>query len=231
MKMFFRFFLAVVLVGTLFTLPGSAGWGDSLKQAGDAGSEALGLSYTPSEADAGIREILHMGTDYAVEELGKSGGFSANPAASIPLPDSLSSMVGTSGLLSIFNTAAEDSVDSVGGIFNKTIDTMDIGDPTSMVGGSDTAITDYFEKTARPQLKEMARPVVAQSLETAGLGTYTQAISSAQMLSNATGTSFAPEDYVTDHVLDSMFQYIGDQEKDLRANGAANASDLLKKLF
>lgn len=231
MRLILQFQVSLFLSITLLVLPGMAGWGDSLKEMGDTGSKAIGLPYTPTEADAGIREVLHMGTDYAVAELGKDGGFAANPAASIPLPDMLSSMIGESGLLSSFNTAAESSVEPIGGLFHKTIDTMDIGNPASMVSGSDTSITDYFEETARPTLKELARPIVEQQLETAGLGAYTNAISAAQLMSNASGSPFNPTDYVTDKALDAMFMYIGDQEKDLRSNGAANASELLKKLF
>jgi len=231
MRLILQLFVSLFLTVTLLILPGIAGWGDTLKGVGDTGSQAIGLPYTPTEADAGIREVLHMGTDYAVSELGKNGGFSANPAASIPLPDMLSSMVGASGLLSSFNTAAEGAVEPMGELFHKTIDTMDIGNPVSMISGSDTSITDYFEETARPTLKELARPMVGQQLETAGLGAYTNAISAAQLLSNASGSPFDPTDYVTDKALDAMFMYIGDQEKDLRSNGAANASELLKKLF
>ncbi|WP_319542187.1 DUF4197 domain-containing protein [uncultured Pseudodesulfovibrio sp.] len=231
MRLILHFPISFLLTATLFVLPGIAGWGDSLKSMGDTGSKAVGLPYTPTEADAGIREVLEMGTDYAVAELGKSGGFSANPVTAIPLPDMLSTMVGTSGLLSSFNTAAEESAAPIGGIFHQTIDSMDIGNPVSIISGSDTSITDFFEQTARPTLKDLARPVIEQNLNAAGLGSYTNAISAAQLMSNASGSPFDPVDYVTDRSLDAMFMYIGDQEKDLRSNGAASASELLKKLF
>jgi len=231
MKQIIQFPISFFLIVTILVLPATAGWGDSLKSAGDAGAKAVGLPYTPTEADAGIRELLHMGTDYAVTELGQKGGFSNNVAAAIPLPKTLSSMIGSSGLLSSFNTAAEKSVETIGGIFHKTINTMDIGNPVSMISGSDTSITDYFEETARPTLKEMARPVVENQLGAAGLSTYTNAIKTAQALSNTSGTTFDPVDYVTDKTLDAMFTYIGEEEKNLRSSGASGASELLKKLF
>lgn len=231
MRLILPFPVSLFLVVTVLAFPGIAGWGDSLKSVGDAGAKAVGLPYTPTEADTGIRELLHMGTDYAVTELGQEGGFSNNMTAAIPLPSMLSSMIGGSGLLTSFNTAAEQSVETVGTIFHKTIDIMDIGNPVSMISGSDTSITDYFEETARPTLKEQAQPVVAQHLDAAGLGAYTNAIKTAQLLSNASDAPFDPVEYVTDKTLDSMFTYIGQKEKDLRASGASGASELLKKLF
>ncbi|BCS89416.1 DUF4197 domain-containing protein [Pseudodesulfovibrio sediminis] len=211
-----------------------AGWGDIPKSVGDAASTAAGLPYTPSEATAAIKEVLGMGTDSAVETLGTSGGFMDDPVAAIPLPDMFKNMGSdSSGLLSALNTAAEDSVPSVGGLFKDAIDNLDVSNPTAMLdsGSSDTAITTYFEGQSRASLKTLAKPIVSKSLDAAGAGTYLSALTTAQQAASITGTTFDPVDYVTDQTLDAMFHYIGEQEKNLRSTGGAGASALLQKIF
>lgn len=217
--------VALLLTALLASTPSIAGWGDAIKAAGDAGAKAVGLSYTPSEAEAGIKEVLKLGTDSAVSELGSSGGFSVNPATAIGLPDSLSSLADATGLLSIFNSAAESSVPAVGKAFKSAIDDLDITNPGGMIGGGDTSITNYFEQASRPMLKKLARPIVSQSLDSAGMGPYMGAMSVASQ-----GTGFDPVDFLTERTLDGMFLYIGEKEKSLRSTGGG-ASELLKKLF
>jgi len=222
------FISALTLTTLLATGLAFAGWGDALKAAGDAGAEAAGLSYTPSEAEAGIKEVLSMGTDSAVSNLGKSGGFSMNPANAIPVPDALKSLGDNAGLMSMFNSAAESSVPSIGGLFNNSINDLDVSNPTSMLGSgsADTAITNYFDQQSRPHLRKLARPIVAESLDAAGAGGTMSAMSTAMQ-----GTGFDPVDYVTDQTLDVMFRYIGEKEKSLRSSGGAGASSLLQKIF
>jgi hypothetical protein len=222
-------FLTAVLAATLTLTAGLAlgGWGDALKSAGEIG-KAAGLSFSSLEADSAIKEVLTLGKDYAIETLGKDGGFSDNVAAAISLPGSLSSLIGKSGLTSTLNSAAEDAVLSLDGIFDKTIEGMDVSDPTALLESRDstTFITDYFEGQARPTLKELAIPFVKKSLENAGMSSYTTAISA---ISQTTG--FDPVDYTTDQTLDAVFHYMGEKEKSLRESGGEGASTLLQKVL
>jgi len=216
---------ALMLTAMLISTPASAGWGDALKAAGDAGAKAAGLSYTPSEAEAGIRKVLTLGTDSAVSKLSSGGGFSANPATAIGLPDSLSSLGDAAGLLSTFNSAAESSVPSIGGLFKTAIGDLDVPNPGAMIGGGDTSITSYFEKVSRPAIRKLAKPIVSRSLDAAGMGPYVGAMSMASQ-----GAGFDPVDFVTDKTLDGIFLSIGEKEKTLRSTGGGT-SELLKKLF
>lgn len=205
-----------------------AGWGDALKTAGDAGAKAAGLSYTPSDAVAGIKEVLSLGTDSAVSTLEKPGGFSSDSALAIPMPDMFSSMVDSTGLLSSFNKAAEASAPETGSIFMDAIKNLDISNPAALLGGGDDAITKFFESSSRESLKELVKPVVSSSLDAAGVGSYLNAMTAAQTAAGA--IPFDAADYVTDYTLDGMFYLIAAQEKDIRSTGGG-ASELLKKLF
>lgn len=228
MKLKYILFPTALIVFLLAATLCLAGWGDALKNAGDAGAKAAGLSYTPSDAIAGIREVLSLGTESAVSTLEKPGGFSSDPALSIPMPDMLKGFGDSTGLLSTFNKAAESSVPSTGSIFMDAIQNLDISNPVALLGGSDDAITKFFESSSRDTLKKLVKPVINTSLDTAGVGTYLSAMSAAQTATG--GTPFDPVDYVTDYTLDGMFSLMAMQEKELRSTGGGT-SELLKKLF
>lgn len=220
----------VIAISLAFSSIAMAGWGDTLKQAGsaaaDAGATAAGLPYTPSEALAGIKEVLSLGTEYATSSLSAPGGFSSNPLTAFSLPTNLSGLADSTGLLSSLNTAAEDSVPGTGNIFMNAISNLTLSDPTALINGGDDAITRFFESSSRATLKSLITPVVESSVESAGVAPYLSALSS-----GVTGTSFDPIDFVADRTLDGMFLLMGQKEKELRASGGASASDLIQKLF
>lgn len=232
---FISIFFSTVVLATLMTGTGSAGWGDTLKSVGsdyaDQGATTAGLPYTPSEAVAGVKEILSLGTDSAVSQLGTSGGFSSNPATAIPLPDMFKGMGDTSGLLGAFNKAAEASIPSTGNVFMDAIQSLTIDNAAMLLGGGDDAITRFFEQSSRSTIKKLVKPIVGKSLEASGANTYLNALMGAQQMSGVSGPPFDAADFVTDKTLDSMFYLIGAQEKSIRANGGAGTTELLKKIF
>lgn len=216
----------------LLALPAHAAWGDALKQAGttlaDEQATAAGLSFTPTQAMSGVREVLSMGTDSAVATLGSDGGFAEASPFGIDLPDILSGMPGTGGLTSLMNTAAETAVVPTGELFKTAINDLDASDPTALVSGGSRTITKYFESSSRDRLKTLAKPLVGRALDTAGVSGYAGAVAAA---SQAAGTPFDMEGYVTDAMLDSMFELIGQKEESIRAGGVEGASQLLRTLF
>ena len=224
------------LAALLLLIPhaATAGWGDALKQAGsdlaDQQAKEAGLSYTPSEALAGIKEVLSDGTDYGVSALTSGKGFSASPATTLSLPDALSGLAGSSDLLSAMNTAAMAAVPDTGGVFKDAIGDLSVSNPTSLLGGSSTAITDYFESASRDSIKPLVKPVVEKCASAAGVDTYLAPLSAA-MQASGTGAGFDVNDYLADQVLDAMFHYMGEKETALRESGGAGASALLQKLL
>lgn len=227
-----KYFLLALILGILMTTaaPAPAGWGDALKAAGDAGAKSMGLSVTPSQAEQGLRELLVMGTDSAVESLSADGGFSKNAATALALPDSYQKLAETLApqLLANLNKAAESAIPAVGEVFKKTISTMEFANPSSLISGKSDAVTRYFEKSARASLAENAAPLIQAALEQAGGGT---ALSAIKQLSGLTGVAFDPVGYLTEKTLNSMFLYIAQTEKGIRSGDIEATSELLKKLF
>ncbi|WP_319581530.1 DUF4197 domain-containing protein [uncultured Pseudodesulfovibrio sp.] len=222
--------LLLVLTLTWSAAPASAGWGDALKAAGDAGAKAAGLSVTPSQIESAFRELLSMGADSAVESLSADGGFSQLAATSLSLPDSYQKIAETvaPNLLANLNSAAESAVPAIGELFQKTIKTMEFANPSGLLSGKDDAVTSYFEDSARSGLSTNAAPLIKSALEQAGAGT---ALNAAQKLSAMTGTDFDPVSYLTEKTLDSMFLYMAKTEKDVRSGDLAVTSELLQKVF
>jgi hypothetical protein len=211
-------------------VPASAGWGDALKAAGDAGAKAAGLSVTPSQIESAFRELLLLGADSAVQSLSQDGGFSKLAATSLSLPDSYRKIAETMApdLLANLNSAAEAAVPAIGELFQKTIGTMEFANPSGLLSGKSDAVTRYFEDSARSGLAANAAPLIRSALERAGAGT---AVSAAQQLSALTGTDFDPVGYLTDKTLDSMFLYMAKTEQDVRSGDLAVTSELLQKVF
>ncbi|SOB58377.1 conserved exported protein of unknown function [Pseudodesulfovibrio profundus] len=229
-----RSVLLVFLCLALFWSQALAGWGDALNKMGsdmaDTAATAAGSPYTPSEAMAGIKETLKLGTDSAANTLGSPGGFSAHPDTALSLPGNLS-FPGSSMLLDSLNGAAEGAIPGVKSTFLDSISSLSVSNPTKAVSGGDTAITQYFEQNSRDTLAKLVRPIVEQSVQSAGVGDYLGPLAAAQQAAGLGGTAFDPTTYLTDKTLDSMFYYIGEKEKALRSSGAENASSLLQKLF
>ena len=229
-------FLLPCLAALLILIPhtAAAGWGDALKQTGsdlaDQQAKEAGLAYTPSEALAGIKEVLSTGTDYGVASLTSGSGFSAGSATALSLPDALSGLTGSSDLLSAMTSAATAAVPDTGSFFKDAIGDLSVSDPTSLLGGSSTAITKYFESASRDSLKSLVKPVVEKCASAAGVDTYLAPLTAA-MQASGTGTSFDANDYLTDQVLDAMFHYMGEKETALRESGGVGASALLQKLL
>lgn len=215
--------ISIALMIAMLVIPGAAlsGWSDTLKSA--SGTEA---TYSSDEATSGVKEVLSLGTDSAIATLGTSGGFAANPSTAFSLPEVLSSTSNSAGLLSVFNSAAESATPSLGGFFDNSINSLDVINPAPLIQGGGTSITSYFETAVRPAMKELIKPIVRKSLELAGIGSYQNSLSIA---SETTG--FDAIGFVSDRMLDGIFFYIGIKEQDIRTNGGAGGSDLLKQLF
>ncbi|WP_316898919.1 DUF4197 domain-containing protein [Pseudodesulfovibrio indicus] len=222
--------LLLVLAAALTPVSAHAGWGDALKQAGDAGSQAMGLSVGPSQIETAFRELLVMGTDSAVESLSADGGFSRKAATALSLPEGYHKIAETvaPNLLASLNSAAEDAVPEVGALFRKTIETMEFSNPGSLLSGNKTAVTEYFDANARDSLTRGAAPLVEAALNQAGGASILSAV---KQLSGLTGTPFDPVDYLTRKTLDSMFLYIGKTEKGIRSGDITATTELLQTVF
>jgi len=207
-----------------------------------AGTSAMG-ALSNDEMISGLKEALVKGTQYAVDNLGREGGFLDNASVRIPMPKSLSWVEKTLRTLrqdrladefvAAMNHAAERAVPEAAAVFGDAIKQMTLEDARGILGGPDDAATQYFRKTTSATLTEKMRPIVEQATAAAGV-----TASYKNMMSRAGGmTSLLSPDatdldgYVTEKTLDGLFLMVAEEEKRIRENPLARTSDLLKKVF
>jgi hypothetical protein len=190
-----------------------------------------------------LKEALRVATERAVSSTSKTNGFLHNPSIHIGLPGKLSSVttalrgLGMSAqvdeLEEAMNHAAEKAAGEATPVFVDAIAQMSFKDATGILKGGDTAATQYFQKTTTEPLRARFSPIVANAMQNVGVGKlYDQLIGH---YTSAVPFVSAPQldlnSYVTDKTLAGLFTVVGDEEKKIRTNPAARATDLLKQAF
>ena len=239
--------LAVLL--TAFGRGATAGLSDYLDKLGgsvtgtQAGKTAGMASLTDQEMVAGLKQALAKGTGFAVETLGRQGGFLDNAKVRIPMPKSLAWVekslraVHQDALADEFvasmNHAAEQAVPEAAAVFREAIEAMSVADARNILSGPDDAATQYFRTHTEGALTEKMRPIVARTTATAGVtASYKKMMSSAGSLSGLlSGGATDLDAYVTEKTLDGLFLMVAEEEKRIRENPVARSTELLKKVF
>lgn len=196
-------------------------------------------SLTGAQAADGLKALLEQGSELAVNQLGKNGGFSQDPKWRIPLPKTLQKpaklmrSLGQGAMVdeleNNLNSAAEQAVPHARELLVNSIRQMTLQDAQQILSSHPTAATEYLSRTSRDQLRERFLPIVQQT--TAGsplVRQYNQLASQAGGLGLSKKQSLSAEDYVTDKALDALFGVIAEQEESLRANPAKATGNLLK---
>ena len=195
-----------------------------------------------STSASALKEALRLATERAVQSTSQTDGFLANPKIRIGLPGVLGKM--ESGLRAIgmgaqvdelevsMNRAAEKAAGEATPVFVDAIHQMTFQDAAHILSGGDTAATDYFRKTTSEPLRTRFRPIVETAIQGVGLAKqYDALVGSYQSLPFASAPQFDLASYVTDKTLAGLFTIVGDEEKKIRTNPAARATDLLKQVF
>ncbi len=249
---------AIIVMLGLLAVAGvaTAGLLDSLglrkgasNQVATANASALG-ALSEDQVIAGLKEALDGGVRQAVQRLGQEGGFLTNAAVKIPLPESLRTVERTLRKLKqekladdfvlTMNRAAEQAVPAAAGIFGDAIKGMNMTDAKAILSGPKDAATQYFRRTTETNLLAKFRPIVQTATENAGVTTaYKRLVERAKpggMLGSLGGSFLNAESmdidaYVTQKAADGLFKMVADEEKRIRENPAARASDLLQKVF
>lgn len=237
--------------GLLLWVAGSAvaiaGWADYLdvlkgtKEAPQATSTAASL--TDGEMISGLKEALDKGTQFAIESLGRNGGFLENPAVKIPMPDSLSWVESSlrtlrqdklaDDFIATINHAAEQAVPEAASLFSAAIKNMSVADARGILAGPDDAATQYFRTNTESALTEKMRPIVEQATAKTGVtSAYKNMTAKAGGLTSLLSKESTDLDgYVTGKTLDGLFLMIAEEERKIRENPLARGTDLLKKVF
>jgi hypothetical protein len=192
---------------------------------------------------SGLKEALSVGTKNAVNALSKTNGYFGNEAVKILLPENVRRvgdalrMAGYQKEVDAFvlsmNRAAEKAAPKAADIFAGAIQSMSIDDAQKILGGGNTAATEYFKSKTSTQLFDAFKPDISQSMNEVGVTKAYKAMTDryTTMMPFAKMDSFDLDKYVTDKSLDGLFTMVGQEETKIRTNPAARTTELLKKVF
>lgn len=197
---------------------------------------------TKQEISGGLTEALHVARERVVGQLGSAGGFSADPAVHIPLPDSLGRIqsaldrIGQGGQLEHLefrlNQGAEAAVPRAKRLFMNSISAMTMEDAIAIYRGSDDAATQYFRQQMSTPLAAEMLPVVEESLQDVGAAQTLETV-----MDYYNDLPFTREidadinSYVVDKALDGVFYYLAQEEQAIRRDPVHRTSELLQRLF
>lgn len=237
---------ALLLAGSAVLAADWSKYLDTVKGAADtAGVSTTDVDLTNTEMVAGLKEALDKGTQFAVDKLGKPGGFLDNKKVRIPMPESLSwveSSLRTLGqdeladeFIGTMNQAAEQAVPEAADIFGEAIQDMSVEDAQAILTGPDNAATEYFRTNTETALTDRMRPIVeAATAKTGVTAAYKNMMAKAGglggMLSGSGGATDI-DGYVTGKTLDGLFLMIAKEERKIRTNPVARSTELMQKVF
>jgi hypothetical protein len=139
------------------------------------------------------------------------------------------------GFVLSMNRAAEKAAPKAASFFGDAIRQMTVEDARGILSGGNTAATKFFEQKTRTKLFDAFKPTVVQSMDQVGAArAYKEMIGSYQTipLASMVGTpSLDLDAYITNKALDGLFTMVGEEEKKIRTNPAAQTTDLLRKVF
>lgn len=192
---------------------------------------------------SGLKEALSVGTKNAVGLLSKKDGYLGNEAVRILLPENLRRvgdalrMAGYQKEVDAFilsmNRAAERAAPKAADIFAGAIREMSIGDAQKILGGGNTAATEYFRSKTSARLFEAFKPEISQSMNEVGVTKAYKAMTDryASIVPFVKMDALDLDKYVTDKSLEGLFYMVGQEETKIRTNPAARTTELLKKVF
>ena len=206
-------------------------------------SYALSLSdLSQQDASGGLKDALAQGAKVAVQQLGKPGGFSANPDVRIGLPGNLGKAASAMKMMGMgaqveqleasMNKAAEAAVPQAQAILVDAVKKMTVSDAKAILAGGEDSATQYLNKSSREQIRAKFLPIVKQATDKVGVAQqYNSFAGQAAALGVVDAKSANVENYVTEKALDGLFKMIAEQEASIRQNPAGAATSLAKKVF
>lgn len=191
---------------------------------------------------AGLKDALSVGTGRAVAETGKPDGFLKNAAIKILLPPKLQKagktlrMIGMGSQVDALevgmNRAAEQATPQAKQIFLNAVTRMTFSDAHQILTGGDTVATDYFKNQSSAELTKAFAPIVHQAMENVGVvRQYDKLMQNPLAAPLASDKSFNLDDYVVGKTVDGLFYMLGQEEKKIRTDPAAQTTAILKEVF
>ncbi len=234
-----RIFSTVILITLLATPLCYAGFLDKIfKEIGLTSEEKLDESTVIS----GLKEALSIGTEKAVKNVSQLDGYLGNETIKILMPEEIQKVADVLGKLGYqkqvddfitsMNRSAEKAAPGAKSHFVDAIKEMTFDDARKILNGSDTAATEYFRSKTSTKLYDDFRPIISSSMNEANVTRIYK-----EMMGKYTSLPFVKEQsldldhYVTNRALDGLFHMIAQEERKIRTDPAARATELLKTVF
>ena len=229
-----------------------AGWLDWFEKKSDEVIEAVKSGDTSKMVEVALsneqianalKQALDKGADFAVDELGKEGGFLNNPKVRIPMPENLQAVekvlrkVGQDKYADEFemtmNSAAEQAVPLTLNVLKQAIQKMTVEDARAILDGKDDAATQYLKRVGSDDLRQQITPIVQDATAKTGV---TKVYKTMYDKMGFAGKYIDLEDYdvdryVTDKTMEGLFVKIAEEEKKIRDNPQERTTELLKQVF
>ena len=232
---------ALLLSASSFAQSSVGDWAKKVESAIEPSRSATeGLS--DDRITAGLKEALRVSTGRAVASTGRPDGFLKNAAIKILLPPKLQSAGKTMRMFGMgaqvdqlevgMNRAAEQATPQAKQIFLNALTRMTFNDVHEIFTGDDTAATDYFKRQSTDELTAAFTPIVHQAMLKVGVvRQYNSAMQNPVFSRFASGEDFNLDAYVVGKTLDGLFYELGQEEKKIRKDPAAQTTALLREVF
>lgn len=219
----------------------SAQLDEVLKKADESLSQRDTSGLSDNKITSGLKQALQLSTGKAVALTGKPDGFLKNEAIKILLPPKLEPIGRGMRMLGMgaevdqlevgMNRAAEQATPQAKQIFLAALRRMTFTDARHILTGGDTAATDYFKRTSSADLTTTFSPIVHQSLQHVGVVEQYERVLKSAPGGSTLASEFDLDKYVVGKTLDGLFYMLGEEEKKIRNNPAAQTTALLKEVF
>ena len=212
---------------------------------GEGGGETAAPALTNEEVISGLKEALTVGINKGSGLASATDGFFKNPAIKLPFPPDAQKVkdkaidLGLQNKVDQFeltlNRAAEEATKEAGPIFIQAIKDMSIGDGFTILKGEDNAATNYLRDKTTSKLVSAFSPKVKAAIDKVQLTKYwtplTKAYNSANILTGGSDVNTDLNAFVTERAIKGLFLLVEKEEKNIRKDPLARATDILKKVF
>ncbi|GAB4139642.1 MAG: DUF4197 domain-containing protein [Bacteroidia bacterium] len=197
---------------------------------------------TNAEIVQGLKDALTQGANKSATKASAVDGFYKNPLVFIPFPPEAIKVknfciqTGLTGQVNKFeetlNRAAEEASKTAAQVFIDAIKGMTVTDGLNILRGADTAATHYLREKCTATLNGKFKPIVQNATQKVQLTKYWSPLTTAyNKVPTHQPVNTDLDQYVTNRAIDGLFKLIGQEEKDIRTNPAARATDMMKKVF
>jgi hypothetical protein len=241
----YKFILAIALCVFVFSPGiGNAQFFDDFFKKGSLSEDKsqIGSGLSEDSIIAGLKEALQTGVGKAIEYSSKADGYLENPKIKIPMPQKIQNvadMLGNIGMqkpvddfVVSMNRAAEAASPKAKDILLSAVQKMTFDDAKNVLNGGGTAATDYLKEKTFNDISGAFKPIVSDTVNQVGVtSAYKKMMGRFADIPFASAQSLDLDQYVTDKAISGLFVMLAEEEKNIRTNPQARATDLLKQVF